>query len=221
MKSRNLVLAGMAAGFALGVSAMLGSSFADSAFSSSDEAVATVDEVGLVTAHERGEAAILVRFLEKMQTAELMFLKDIEGFKWNNPPEENFVDKFVFQKLQKLQILPSQTCNDEEFIRRVYLDVIGVLPSPAETKQFLGDTSKDKRIRLIDELLERPEYAEFWGLRWADLLRVNNKQVTASGVHKYRRWIVASICDNKPYDQFVRELLTASEPGRQLLPRGG
>lgn len=178
-------------------------------YSSSDEAVATVDENGLVVGQDRGESAILVRYLEKMETSSMMFLKDIKGFKWTNPPENNFVDKFVFQKLQQLQILPSEVCTDEEFIRRVYLDVIGVLPSVPELEKFLADTDPNKRAKVVDALLDRPEYAEFWALKWGDLLRLRNNKVTPAGVHKFNRWIVAALRDNMPYDQFARQLLTS------------
>ncbi|MEX0713939.1 MAG: DUF1549 domain-containing protein [Pirellulales bacterium] len=179
------------------------------AFSSSDEAVATVDESGLVVGHDRGEAAILVRYLEKIETAYVMFLKDIEGFQWNDPPENNYIDRFVFEKLEQLQILPSELCSDEEFVRRVYLDVIGVLPTVAEVAAFLGDQDPNKRARLIDALLERPEYADYWTLKWGDLLRLRNNKVTPAGVPKFHRWLTTALRDNVPYDQFARELLTA------------
>ena len=178
-------------------------------FTSSDEGVASVDEHGFVTGHDRGESAILVRYLEKMETSYIMFLKDIKGFQWNNPPAKNYVDELVFKKLQQMQILPSDACNDEEFVRRIYLDVIGLLPTAAEAQAFLADASPDKRAKLIDALLERPEYAEFWGLKWGDLLRVNSKKVSGPGVHKFRHWIVAAVRDNMPYDQFVAALLSA------------
>jgi hypothetical protein len=178
-------------------------------FSSSDEAVATVDAGGLVTGNDRGESAILVRYLEHIETTYLMFLKEVDGFEWNNPPAQNYVDELVFKKLQQMKILPSDVCTDDEFLRRVYLDVIGLLPTIEETQAFLADNSPDKRVKLVDALLERPEYAEFWALKWSDLLRVNGKKVSPAGVHKFRRWIVESLRDNKPYDQFVRELLTA------------
>jgi hypothetical protein len=178
-------------------------------FSSSDDAVASVDEHGFVLGHDKGETAILVRFLEHIETAHVMFLKEVEGFQWNNPQLVNHVDEKVFEKLRQLQILPSDVCTDDEFIRRVYLDVIGLLPPAEQTRQFLADTDPQKRAKLIDALLQRPEYAEFWALKWGDLLRVNNKKVSAAGVHKFRRWIVAAIRDNLPYDKFVAELLAA------------
>lgn len=179
-------------------------------FSSSDEAVATVDARGYVTGNDRGESAILVRYLEHMQTSYMMFLKEVENFAWQAPAENNYIDRLVFGKLKQMEILPSETCSDDEFIRRVYLDVLGILPTPSESQAFLADSDPSKRDRLIDTILERGEYAEFWALRWGDLLRLNAKKVTSEGVQKFRRWIVAAVRENKPYDQFVRELLTAS-----------
>jgi len=178
-------------------------------YSSSNESVATVDGSGLVTGQDRGESAILVRYLEQMATAEFTYLKDIDNFAWNNPPENNYIDTLTFAKLKRMQILPSEVCTDEEFIRRVTLDTLGMLPTPAETSAFLADQSPEKRDRLIEDLLNRPDYAEFWGLRWGDLLRVNTKRMNTDGVHKFRRWIVAAFRDNMPYDEFARELLTA------------
>ena len=109
-----------------------------------------------------------------------------------------------------MKILPSELCTDEEFVRRVYLDAIGELPTVEEAARFLADESPDKRSKIIDQLLERPEYAAFWAQRWGDLLRLNKKKVTEAGVHKFYRWILTSWRDNKPYDQFLRELLTAT-----------
>lgn len=178
-------------------------------FSSSDEAVATVDEQGFVTGHDRGEAAILVRYLDNMETASITFLRDIPGFAWPNPPEHNFVDQHVFAKLQQLQIAPSELCTDEEFIRRVYLDVIGLLPAASEVRAFLDDKDPARRARVIDRLLERPEFAEFWALKWCDLLRVRNAKMSPAGVHKFNRWVVRAVRDNMPIDEFARRLLTA------------
>ncbi|HEY1066557.1 MAG TPA: DUF1549 domain-containing protein, partial [Pirellulales bacterium] len=179
-------------------------------FSSSNDSVATVDVNGHITAHDRGEAAILVRYLEAMQTAEMTFLKDVPGFAWPNPPENNYVDTTVFKKLHTLQIPPSELCSDEEFVRRVHLDVLGGLPTPDETRAFLADSNPNKRAALIDALLERPEHASFWGLRWCDLLRINNRNMTPAGVHKFQRWVVSAIREDVPYDRFARELLTAT-----------
>ncbi len=178
-------------------------------YSSSDEAVASVDTGGFVVGLDRGEAAILVRYLDQIETSSLTFLRDVEGFKWNDPPENNFVDKYVFEKLKQLQILPSELCTDEEFVRRVHLDVLGELPSISESQAFLADQEPNKRARLIDALLARPEHADFWALKWSDLLRLRSSKVSAAGVPKFHRWVVKALRDNMPYDRFARELLLA------------
>jgi len=178
-------------------------------YSSSDEAVATVDGNGLVTAEDRGESAILVRYLDRMETSSMTFLKEIPGFHWNNPPENNYVDHHVFTKLKQLQILPSDLCTDEEFVRRVYLDTIGLLPKSSETQAFLNDADPAKRTKLIDVLLARPECADFWALKWGDLLRIRNSKMSTAGVHKFNRWLVSAFRNHMPYDQFARVLLTS------------
>ncbi|MEX0937927.1 MAG: DUF1549 domain-containing protein [Pirellulales bacterium] len=178
-------------------------------FTSSDEEVAVVDERGLVVGKDRGQAAILVRYLDRIETCDLTFVRDIEGFAWSDPPAGNYIDELVHQKLRQLKYLPSELCTDEEFLRRVYLDLIGVLPTVIETKAFLEEDSTDKRGKLIDALLDRPEHAQFWALKWGDLLRVTDEKLSDEGVHKYYRWLVEAFRHNMPYDQFARELLTA------------
>ena len=179
-------------------------------YSSSDVEVADVDSAGLIKGERRGEVAVIVRYLEFIESCFITFVEDIEGFEWNNPPVHNFVDTLVDEKLQQLQYLASDLCTDEEFIRRLYLDVIGILPALEEVQNFASDESPNKRAELVDALLERPEYAKFWALKWGDLLRLTSGQVTAEGVHKYYRWVERSFAENKPYDQFATELLTAS-----------
>ena len=179
-------------------------------FSSSDTEVASVTPEGLVVGHDRGEVAVIVRYLEFIESSFLTFVKDIEGYEWNNPPVNNYIDTHVHAKLRQLQYLPSERCTDEEFLRRVYLDILGILPTVEEVEQFLSSNSNDKRSHLIDELLERPEYAKFWALKWGDMLRMTSGQVGASGVHKYHRWVERAIQSNLSYDEFAYQLLTAS-----------
>ena len=179
-------------------------------FSSSEEAVASVDANGLVKGASRGGVAILARYLDRVETASLLFLEDVPGFVWSNPPAANYVDEHVLAKLRQLQIAPSELCRDEEFLRRVFLDVIGSLPTPNEARSFLADPDPQKRSKLIDALLERPEFAEFWALKWGDLLRVRNAKLTNAGVHKFHHWLVAAFRQNMPYDQFTRALLASS-----------
>lgn len=179
-------------------------------FTSSDADVAEVSVGGLVVGRDRGEAAIVVRYMEFIESSFITFVKDIEGFAWNNPPVNNYIDELVYAKLQKLKYLPSETCSDEEFVRRVYLDVIGLSPTVPEVAAFLADTSSTKRGALIDQLLERPEYAKFWALKWGDLLKLTTTAVGDEGVHKYHRWVEQAFAQNMPYDQFAQELLTAA-----------
>lgn len=178
-------------------------------FSSSNESVATVDENGLVEKVGRGETAILVRYLDKMATSYVTFLEEVPGFVWNDPEPRNFVDRRVFDKLQTLQILPSELCTDEEFLRRAYLDAIGRLPTIEETVAFLEDASPTKRDELVDRLVDSPDFASFWTLHWADILRSNSKNLNDVGVHKFQRWIYDSVLNDKPLDEFAQELLTA------------
>ena len=178
-------------------------------YSSSDESVATVSPDGLVVGHDRGQAATMVRYLDKVESCTLIFVRDVDSFVWNNPPEFNYVDRLVHGKLRQLKYLPSDACSDDKFIRRVYLDVVGILPEIAEVEAFLNDSSSDKRSRLIDRLLERPEHARFWALKWADILRLKEQSVTAEGVRKYYQWLVRSVENNIPFDDLARQLLTA------------
>ncbi|MGH7202175.1 MAG: DUF1549 and DUF1553 domain-containing protein, partial [Planctomycetaceae bacterium] len=177
---------------------------------SSNESVGTVSETGLVEKTGRGETAILARYLGRMSTSYVTFLEDVEGFAWSAPQPSNFVDEIAFAKLRQLQILPSEVCTDEEFLRRAYLDVTGRLPTIDETLAFLDDSSPDKRARLIDHLLTTHDFAAFWTLKWSDILRSNSKKVGDKGVHKFRRWIYDGVYNDKPFDEFARELLTAT-----------
>jgi len=191
-----------------------------SVFSSSDESIATVDAGGLVTSQERGDVAILVRYLDHVDTASFTFLRDVPGFAWNSPPAKNFIDTAAYAKLKQLQLPPAELCSDHEFIRRVYLDVLGILPERKEAEVFAADASADKRSRLVDALLEQPEYAQFWALKWADLLRVKSGRLGSAATHKLHRWLVRSVQVNRPYDQIARELLTASGSTLQNPPAG-
>ncbi len=179
-------------------------------FSSSSEAVGRVDVTGLVTKEGRGETAVLARYLDKMATCQLTFLEDVPGFAWNNPPEHNVVDTLVFNKLKTLQILPSELCADDEFLRRVYLDTTGRLPTIVEAQAFIADASPAKRQVLVDQLLDTDDFASYWALKWCDILRSNSKKIKLAGVHKFKRWVFETMRDDRPLDQFARELLTAN-----------
>ena len=179
-------------------------------FSSSDEGVARVDGNGLVELRQSGEAAILCRYLDVIQCVRLTCLQPRKDFRWPNPPEHNYVDTHVFAKLKMLNILPSEVCTDQEFLRRVHLDLCGVLPTASEARAFLADKSADKRTRRIDQLLDRPEFADFWAHKWLDLLRCNRLTLQIKGSHVYGQWLRRHIRNNTPWNEVVRQVLTAS-----------
>src|SRR5262249_39245428 len=178
-------------------------------FSSSEPAIATVGPTGLVEFRRGGEVAILCRYLDQLRSVRLTCLQPVPGFRWPDPPENNYVDRHVFARLKLLSIAPSELCSDEEFVRRAYLDVCGILPTAAEARAFLADKARDKRRRLIDALLDRPEYADFWTLKWADVLRVRKTFIQPQGAKMYHSWLREAVKNNTPFDQVVRELLTA------------
>lgn len=179
-------------------------------YSSSDVEVADVSRNGLVEGLKRGEVAVVVRYLEFIESSFITFVEDVENFVWNDPQVNNYIDEAVDQKLKQLKYLPSDLCTDEEFIRRVYLDVIGILPTLEEVTAFAADEDPAKRNKVVDNLLGRPEYSKFWALKWGDLLRLTSGQVTSEGVYKYYRWVERSFRENQPYDEFATELLTAT-----------
>jgi hypothetical protein len=179
-------------------------------FSSSDSAVADVSSSGLLEFKQAGEVAILCRYLMELQTVRLTYLEPRPGFVWPNPPENNYIDKFVFAKLKMLSIPPSDVCTDQEFIRRAYLDLCGMLPPAKDVRDFLADTSSNKRAKLVDALLERPEYADFWTLKWSDVFRSTRKSIQIKGTHVFQHWLRDHIVRNDGFDVVVRELLTAS-----------
>ena len=180
------------------------------AYESSNQQIAEVNAYGLVSPKSKGEVVILVRFLEQIESVRLTFIDHDPNFQWVAGSPANFIDTLVNDKLQQMQLLPAARSTDSEFVRRVYLDVLGVLPTVAETKLFLENQEPNKRAALIDQLLEREEYAKFWANKWGDLLKLTNKLVGADGVYKYHQWIEDSIRADVPYDRFAQELITAS-----------
>jgi Protein of unknown function (DUF1553)/Protein of unknown function (DUF1549) len=179
-------------------------------FSSSDPAVADVSGTGLVEFKRPGEVAILARYLEELVSVRLTYLEPREGFAWPNPPEHNFIDTHTFAKLKQMTILPSDLCADTDFVRRAYLDAVGRLPTPDEAKAFAADADKEKRTKLIDKLLTLPEFADFWALKWADVLRSSRKTIQLKGSIGYQAWLRERFAKNEPFDGVVKELLTAT-----------
>jgi hypothetical protein len=182
------------------------------AFQSSEAPVAAVSEDGLITAGNiTGSAAVMARFLGQIAVCEVLIprTQTVPADVYAALPRRNFIDGLVWDRLQKLNITPSEPCEDHTFLRRAYTDIIGRIPDSSETAAFLEDTAPDKRARLIDHLLQQPDFADYWANKWVDLLRPNPYRVGIKAVFNYDHWIRQSFHDRKPWDQFVRELITA------------
>ena len=180
-------------------------------YSSNDNLVASVTPEGQVkTGAVPGQAAVMVSYQGKMAVSRIRAPRPEPVENYPTLAESNYIDPLVWRQLRQLRIVPSEPATDSEFLRRAYLDSIGVLPTPEEARAFLADPRPDRRARLVDALLARPEYADYWALKWSDLLRVNKDKLGAKGAHAFYRWIRASLAANRPYDEFVREIVTAS-----------
>ena len=177
-------------------------------FSVNTAGAATVSAGGFVEFQRTGDATILVRYLDQIRSARLQFVRTDPKFVFKAPPIANDIDRHVFAKQKELQLNPAPLATDEVFLRRVYLDTIGVLPRADEARAFLDSKDPQKRAKLIDRLLDRDEYAAFWALKWADVLRGSPTTISERGVHSFHRYIVKTIATDKPMDQFARELLT-------------
>ena len=166
---------------------------------------------GVLTAVRRGEAPILARYEGAYAATTLTVMGDRTGFVWQEPPKFNKIDEFTAAKWQRMKIQPSELCSDDEFLRRVFLDLTGLPPSAEQVKAFLTDNrpTQQKRDAIVDQLIGSPSYVEYWTNKWADLLQVNRKFLGPEGSVAFRNWIRNEIEKNTPYDQFVRKILTA------------
>lgn len=181
-------------------------------YQSSEAAVVAVSDEGLIQAGSLpGEATIMARYMNEIATCHVAIPlpEDVPDELFDQLPRKNFIDGLVWEKLRSLGITPSDPCDDATYLRRVHLDVVGRLPTPDEVRAFLSDDDPEKRAKVVDQLLERPEYADHWAVKWADLLRPNPYRVGIKAVFNYDDWIRDSFRKNKPYDAFVRELITA------------
>jgi len=156
-----------------------------------------------------GEATLLVRYQGNLTTVPVTVLNPKPGFVWKQLPQNNYIDKAIDAKLQKLKIQPSPVVDDAAFLRRVSLDLTGQPPTPQEVRAFVADASKAKRAAVIDKLIATPAYVDHWTLKWGDLLQNNRKYLGEKGAFEFREWIRDSIAQDKPYDRMVREMLEA------------
>ncbi len=180
-----------------------------------NDSVAEISPDAVVTAKAGGRAAVLARYMGRSAVANLLVPyahpTSLNGFQPNN-----YIDEIVAGKWKQLGLEPTRLSTDAQFLRRVSLDLSGVLPKEEEIRAFVADTSADKRARMIDRLLDRPEYIDFWTLRWGDLLRVTRNGMGEKAMWNFHRWLNRSMRENRPVDEMVREILLArGQPNSQ------
>ncbi len=183
-----------------------------SQFQSNESAIAAVNDSGMISTNTiTGESAVMARYMNMIAvcTVSMPLANEVSKETYEKLPRKNLIDEQVWQKLARLRLTPSEPAPDHTFLRRVFIDIIGRAPTADEAKQFLDDPSPNKREALVDHLLVQPDYAEHWANKWADLLRPNPYHVGIKSVLNYDAWIRDAFRKNKPYDQFVRELVSA------------
>lgn len=173
------------------------------------ERVAKVDDTGLVSVNALGETAIVARYEGIFAVANLIVLPPDKGFRPAPVPQDNIVDRDVIAKLNDLRIVPSEITDDERFLRRMMVDLIGVQPTPGEVLAFVADQDPAKREKIIAGTMQRNEFVDWWSLKWGDLLQNSRNTSSDRGVYAFREWIRAAIARNMPLDEFAREVLTA------------
>jgi hypothetical protein len=180
-------------------------------FNSSEDLVAAVDADGKVRVAGHGEAAITMWYSNLVASSRIVspLPNTIDPKVFAAAPRHNFIDGLVLKKLESLRIPPSPPCSDAVFIRRAFLDAAGILPTPKEVEKFLADQRTDKRARLIDDLLKRPEFVDYWAYKWSDMLLVSTRKLPQPAVWSFYQHIRQSVADNKPWDEFAKGILTA------------
>lgn len=181
-------------------------------YDSGDEGVATVDNNGRVAMHSYGEAPVTVWYQSHVTFSRLRipYPYQLKEAVFKDAPRHNYIDNAILKHLEALHVPPSPAASDSEFIRRAYLDAAGILPTPAETQAFLKDRSPDKRNRLIDALIKRPEFVDYWAYKWSDLLLVSSNRLSNKEMWSYYNWIRQSVEENKPWNQMVSQVVTAT-----------
>lgn len=180
-------------------------------YSSSAESVFAVDQLGKGKTTGPGEGAVSAWYLSQVVIARVTvpYQQEVDPALFASAQRNNIIDELVVKQLQRLNLPPSPPSNDAEFLRRAYIDTIGTLPTDDEARAFLLDSSIDKRNRLIDSLLNRPEFVDYWTYKWSDLLLVNSEKLRPAAMWAYYRWIRAQVEQNTPWDKFARSVLTA------------
>lgn len=180
-------------------------------FTSADETVATVDAGGKVSVTGSGEGAVTAWFSSQIVIARVVspFPQAVPDEVYASAPRASFIDDLVLEQLQKLRLKPSPAAGEATFVRRAFLDTIGRLPTPEEARAFVNDTSPQKHARLADLLLARPEFVDYWTYKWSDVLLLTGSKLRPAAVAAYYDWIRDRVATNLPWDQLVREVVTA------------
>jgi len=177
-------------------------------FDSLNDSVASITPAGLVTAKEKGETHVMIRFCGQAEVAQVSLpFARLAGYP--GVATHNFIDEKLVAKWRELGLVPSPLCSDEEFLRRLYLDAIGTLPTADEIRTFRADKDPKKRDKAIDKVLERGEFTDWWALKWGDLLRINRTALQDKGMWSFHNWVRAQVRDNVPLDAFARDIVTA------------
>ncbi len=181
-------------------------------FDSGDEGVASVDNNGHVTMHGYGEAPVTVWYQSHVAFSRLRipYPTKLDNSVFSRAVRHNYIDDAILNHLQTLHIPPSPQASDAVFIRRAYLDAAGILPGPSEVDKFLKDTSPEKRNRLIDELIKRSEFVDYWAYKWSDLMLVSSNHLSNEEMWSYYKWIRESVAADKPWNKFATQIITAS-----------
>ena len=170
----------------------------------------SIDGEGLATAGAPGETTVLGRYGQHSACAQIVVRPPFREMEWPEVSADNFIDERIFEKLRILRVLPAESCEDHEFLRRVYLDTVGVLPTVQETRSFLSDSDPEKRSQLVDRLLERPEFADVWATKWADYLHVRSEDaIDRKAMIRYSDWIRDSVSSGATPAKLVTDILTA------------
>ena len=182
-------------------------------YMTSNDVSAKINDDGLVTAGARGEAYVFARYATFTVGSQAIVIPKGVKYEWSNVAESNYIDRLVFDKLKLLRMHPSGVCSDETFLRRAFLDIVGVLPAREDFEKFVADRAPDKRERVIDDLLGRKEFSELWVMKWAELLQIrtdDNRQVSYKTALGYFNWLQSRVEDNVPFNVMIQELLAAS-----------
>ena len=181
-------------------------------YGTTSEGVATVDDAGVVTVVGPGESAITAWFASKVDFARVSspFPDSIPTEVYARAERRNLIDDPVLAKLETLRIAPSPPAGDLEFVRRAYLDAAGILPTPREALRYAADSSPDKKERLVESLLAREEFIDYWTYKWSDLLLLNSRKISGDSLTAFYDFIRRSVAENKSWDRFAREIVTAS-----------